>query len=73
MISEGAKERRRERDRLKKQRRRARRKADKIQALTFSKTSAAYRRQLGRAPEMTKSELRSVIAAAARNTQAMYP
>lgn len=69
MISEAAKENRRERDRIKKQRRRARLKAQKLQVLTFSKTSPQYRRLLGPAPEMTKSELRAVITAAVRNTQ----
>lgn len=70
---ETAKARRRERDRLKKQRRRAKRKAEKLSALTFGKTSPAYRRQLAPAPKMTKGEMRAALAAAVCNTQAMAP
>ena len=72
--SEKAKANRRERDRLKKQRRRARRKEEKRQILAstnFSKTSPAYRNLLPSLPEMTKAELRAMIAQAVRNTQAM--
>lgn len=71
MISEHARNARRERDRLKKQRKRAKRKVEKLSSMTFSKTSPAYRRQLPPIPEMTKAELRAYLAVAVRNTAEM--
>lgn len=72
MPSEAAKEARRVRDRAKKARKRAKAKAAKLAALAFSKTSPAYRRQLPPMPEMSKSELRAILAAAVRNTAEMH-
>jgi hypothetical protein len=72
-------ERDKERDKLKKRRRRERHKVEKrnraeqrSRAARGSKTSAAYRMiTYGRAPEMTKAQMREEIARALRNTQAM--
>lgn len=64
-------ERRRERDRAKSKRRKAEVRAAKAKAITIvtSKTDPVTRRRLyGRAPEMTKIQLRAVIAQAFRNT-----
>lgn len=72
MISDAAKERRRERDRLKKRRKAARLKAERLKALNqaVSKTSAAYRQiRFGVVPERTKSELRAELARAIMNTR----
>lgn len=71
MTSQAAKDARRERDRLKKARKRAKARAEKLAALTFSKTSPAYRRQLPPMPPMSKSELRALLTAAVRNTAEM--
>ena len=65
-------ERRRARDRAKSKRRKAERRAAKLVASPLhaaSKTDPVMRRRLhGVAPEMTKSQLRDVIAQAFRNT-----
>jgi hypothetical protein len=77
MISPEAIERRRERDRLKKQRKRAKLKAERARALAassaqISKTSATYREiRFGKAPEMSKAQMRAEIARAVENTRAM--
>ena len=73
LTPEEAQERRRARDRLKKARKRAPLKAERAKtSARGSKTSAAYRMiRFGRPPEMTKAEMRAVIAQAVRNTQAM--
>jgi len=71
MPSQASKDARRIRERAKKARKRARKKAEKLAALTFSKTSPAYRRQLPPMPEMGKSELRAMLAAAVRSTAEM--
>lgn len=68
MPSQASIDARRIRDRAKKARKRAKNRADKLAVLTFSKTSPAYRRQLPQLPEMTKPELRAMIAQAVRNT-----
>lgn len=69
---------RRAREVIKRRRRRARKRAAlaaeraKQAGSIHSKTSAAYRQiHFGVAPEMTKSELRNVLAQAVRNTVAM--
>ena len=65
-------ERRRERNRAKSKRRKAEKRAAKIVASPIrveNKTDPVTRRRLyGFAPEMTKNELRAVLAQAARNT-----
>ena len=71
MTSQASKDARRIRDRAKKARKRAKAKAAKLAALTFSKTSPAYRRQLPPMPPMSKSELRALLTAAVRNTAEM--
>lgn len=72
-MSETALQNLRKRDRMKKQRKRAKRKAAKLVALCMrlgtSKTSKVYRNMLGPAPEMSKTQMRGVIAEAVRNTQ----
>lgn len=68
--SQAAKDARRIRERVKKARKRAKERAAKI-VLGRSKTDPAYRRQLPALPEMTKSELRAMIAQAVRNTAGM--
>ena len=75
MMSDKARQNLRKRDRLKKQRKRAKRKAARLMAISTrpgtSKTSKVYRDMLGPAPEMSKAQLRSLIAEAVRNTQAL--
>lgn len=75
MMSDKARQNLRKRDRLKKQRKRAKRKAARLTAVSVrhgtSKTSKVYRDMLGPAPEMSKTQMRGVIAEAIRNTQAM--
>lgn len=73
MMSETALQNLRKRDRMKKQRKRAKLKAVRLVAISVrlgtSKTSKVYRNMLGSAPEMSKTQMRSVIAEAVRNTQ----
>ncbi len=71
MPSQASMDARRARERIKKARKRAKSRSAKLGALMFSKTSPAYRRQLPALPEMTKSELRAMIAQAVRNTAEM--
>ena len=71
MISQQALEKRRARDRAKAKRRRERKRMAKLAILSatqFSKTSAKYRNLLPPMPEMSKSEMRNMLAAAVRNT-----
>lgn len=76
MPSEQAIENRRARDRIKRRKWRAARKAEKMAALVktdCSKTSAAYRQiRFGIAPEMTKGEMRAMLAEAVRNTAEVF-
>lgn len=66
----------RRRDREKKARKVARKKAERLAGLkasgtTVSKTSPAYRNiHFGRAPEMTKAQMRAELTAAVMNTAA---
>lgn len=73
MMSDKARQNLRKRDRLKKQRKRAKRKAAKMTLILVRlgtrKTSKIYRDMLGPAPEMSKTQMRGVIAEAVRNTQ----
>jgi hypothetical protein len=73
MTSQASKDARRLREMVKKRRRRAKIKAAKLalHAVTVSKTSPIYRRRLPIMPEMTKNQLRAVIATAVRNTAEM--
>lgn len=71
MQSEAAKDARRVRDRAKKARKKAKHRAEKLSALVFSKTSPEYRKKLPALPEMTKNELRAMIAQAVVNTAGM--
>lgn len=73
MMSDKARQNLRKRDRMKKQRKRAKLKAARLTAISVrpgtSKTSKVYRDMLGPAPEMSKTQMRGVIAEAVRNTQ----
>lgn len=75
MMSDKARQNLRKRDRLKKQRKRAKLKAARLMAVSVrlgtSKTSKVYRDMLGPAPELSKTQMRGVIAEAIRNTQAL--
>lgn len=73
MANPEAIERRRERDRIKNRQRRAAKRAAKRQAVQLSWrdghiSKMLKRKLLPRLPDMTKSELRAMLAAAVRNT-----
>jgi hypothetical protein len=71
-MSDKARQNLRKRDRLKKQRKRAKLKAARLMAVSVrhgtSKTSKVYRDMLGPAAEMSKTQMCGVIAEAVRNT-----
>jgi len=71
LTPEEAKARLRARDAAKKRRKKARLKAERLASMLvqpMSKTSALYRRRFATLPEMTKNELRGMLAIAVRNT-----
>jgi PHP family Zn ribbon phosphoesterase len=68
-----AAEKRRARDRVKKAKKVVRRRLERLALLKpgTSKTDPAYRRKLPALPEMSKNELRAMIAQAVRHTAEM--